>query len=253
MTTNDIVLNILLCSIPEEIFIVAMALIFMKRFDYIDKYLLKINLIKVLSIVVVPSAILSNIMVYVLHINENLNLIINILSMVIMICILLKTKKVFKVVMYLLFSVVVFMIIQLTTVGMIFYVLSLDGDIINQSAIMNFKLTLPGRIIEFTIIYLIYLKKNSMSEFKIMKVWMGNFPLRITTIIYSIINIFICMIIYSSFINNNSLKCLLQNTQILIVTIIFVLLILNFMLPWIIILTIYPSERYRSNVSKKEN
>lgn len=62
----NLILNTLFVSIPEETIWVILTLIFLKRFDLLDKYRLKEN-IKWILLPVIPTAIITNIFRHIVH------------------------------------------------------------------------------------------------------------------------------------------------------------------------------------------
>lgn len=168
-------------SILEELAIMLLILIDLKEDGLLSSHRWRKNIKRIMLVAVLPIAIASNAMMFIgstLHIQETADSVRNlvVLLMVIISTFQLqvgKTKK--RTVFYAIIKVyVLMMVMELGTMFFAKYILNIDlQNYLNKSAINNFVITLPIRIIQYMIIFAIIYKKNSilneMKYFEILK------------------------------------------------------------------------------------
>lgn len=154
-------LNTLMVSIPEELVWFSLVLVFMKRFDLLDRYRWKEN-IKWFLIPVILTAISTNIFRYLLPVSQITMVIISLSIFIISIIYVLKHKnyiyeKYFylKVIMFVFISLFIILLTENLYVLAILSILHTSINEINLNWIMNFLFSLPSRVLQ--ILFIMYL------------------------------------------------------------------------------------------------
>lgn len=244
MDLHQIILNIILVSIPEEIFLGMMILILMKQVEFINLDTLKRNFIRFILVWVIPVSMFSNITLIIIGTYYNVPL--NIFFNSICLCVLLKAKKSSDILKYMFFSVIGMMILITTNqISLFLCKVILQTDIsyfIGIHPIENFKLFLPERLLEYYILSIAFIKVNGSRENNIVTYIYKNSRLRIIIFFTYLINLAFFFSILKSFILDDSLIMVETGQKIVIVTVSISLIILNLAIPWIIAFTIYSSE-----------
>lgn len=231
-------------SIPEEFIMTFMALLGLRRFDYFDKYNVKSNLKNVFLKVVLPCTVLFTITLFGLELNIYVRSVINFLGFYIFMLLLLKGENKFRVFASALAAYCLSALIEVISwIGLI-YIFKIDVSLINHSALTNLMLTLPVRILQIGILYMIYINKNSIFRFGVYELWNDNREFRRFTIIHTVFNIFFSMYIYSEFAINRCLISLSWETQLSIVTVICLIFVVQVIMPWLIMYIIYVNYKY---------
>lgn len=166
-------LNFILVSIPEEIFLVAMTLIFMKRFDLLDVRMWKQNL-KWIMIPSIPMALDINIIKYILGLPKLISSLSSLMIFIIVFMIMIKrysfnfTKKDFKKALLSIFLSFMFLgIIETLYYPLILFLTKLSISEINNNILHNFSWSLPSRVFEISIITYFLTKRNNEIQFNL--------------------------------------------------------------------------------------
>lgn len=247
MNISQSVLNALIVSMPEEFFITIITLILLGRYDYISKENWKRNFFKVMTMSVIPLSLTFNILKYYLS-NDNVLVIINILLLSISISILYNIKnrkEYFKILMFSSLGFLIFMITQLITVFMVMYILKISSNSFNQSAIINFIIVLPERVLQYLMLSLIFLKQNGLTKVNLSKIILENSVLRFFTILFTVGDIVILMWMAKYIVYDKILDKIPLDGQIAISVGIMILVIISLLSIWVIPMCIYPVEKYK--------
>lgn len=247
MTIFEIIFNVCIVSIPEEFFMVFICLILLGRYDYIDSFTIKKSIKKVFFIAVLPLAIISNYMLLEISLNLYFRSGINILILAMLVFILTRDKF-RKVVCCSVISYGIVLVIELLGMLILTNVFKFNLVTLNTNPWTNFVMTLPGRLVEFGIIYMIYLKKNAFISIKALKIWKENKMVRNFVIVSTFINIIMALFIYNNFVIKRYVEALTGEAQFYIVMLIFILFVLNIICPYILIFIIYTSENQRKKL-----
>lgn len=240
-------LNIILVSIPEILFMVLLVILIMRRYDLLDKYTINEKLQTILIKIVIPDALITSYILFGWDINSYLRVFINIGVFNLLVMIVLFEKK--DLILVFFASLVSFgtvVITEVITTLILIYVFNIDLKMINSSAIINFIIIAPGRLFQYSIIYIIYLKKNFIMKINIINIWKSNAYFRKLSSVYLIINILIPIYIYNSFALKKYLSILDMNIQMAVIMLIFILFILLIIMPLITLYSLYPSEKLRN-------
>jgi hypothetical protein len=240
-----VTLHILLISVPEELFIILLALIITGNNQALDLFYWKRNLKIIMLYSVVPMAIISNV-IKVIGINDNVSLLLGIfLTFITLIIIEIKTKnlneslKIKKMISCLLLMVLTFTIfIAIEFVGyyLLIIIAGKVSDMFNQPVVFQFIALLPERIIELFIIYTIVFKKNNQRKFSFFKLFKNNKKSAFIIMFASFINLVVLCLIYEYFIVIDILKQLGSQVRIVILSISISLPLMFLVLLWIIVL-----------------
>lgn len=160
-------LNMILVSIPEDIFIVLITLIFLKRFDLLDIRMWKQN-IKWIMIPVVPVALIINFFRYIVIIPKPIISLISLFVMnILIIYIIVKSsyltekKQIFKTIMFTLISFVIVGLIEILYYPILLQWLQKEMSFFDQNILYNLLITIPARVIQICIVAFIIIKKNN--------------------------------------------------------------------------------------------
>lgn len=245
MSLDEIIINMIIVSVPEEFLMVLITLILMRRYDFIDRYNIENNLKKIMFIAVIPCVILFSYTLYGLELNFYLKMIINAMVFYVLMLLLLKSKEWLKLALFSMLSMFIVIILELTVNLILVYVFNLNTSVLNISPWINFIVVLPVRIIQFSIIYMIYLKKNALVNISILNIWMENLAYRRLIFLCLSVDICIGLFMYKEFTLEKSIEGVANGTQIFIIIALFILLVMNIVIPWITVLITYPSGAYK--------
>lgn len=248
----EILINIIIVSIPEVIFLAYIILIIMERYDYVDKYNFKESFKKIMLIVVIPYALLSSFTLHVLDLSLYIRVGINIGLISLLVTILLWSKSIFKIIIASMIGLAIIIFVELLTGLIINYGFNINGSALNVSPWSNFVLTLPVRVIQFGLIYMLYLKKNAIVSINLYSIWRENPSFRKLLFVCTLINIVIGLFMYNKFTLNAYLEVLPIDVQLFIVIALFILIIINTIIPWVTIISIYPGEKYKKSYKEWE-
>ena len=240
---TNALLNLILVSIPEEIFLVIMTLIFLKRFDMLDIRMWRINL-KWIAIPVIPVAIMINLFRYIIIIPKPItSLIVLVLMNILMIYIILKNSNekqkslVLKTILFTFMSFIVLSIAEGIYVPITLFLLNKSILYFNNNIMYNFLLALPSRIFEYSLCAYILIKKNNSVNINLINIIIKNKFLKssfLSLIIF--VNMFLLyftkLIGFDNILSNLSfieqLLIVIGSISFPIVTIVWFLLIVNY-------------------------
>lgn len=246
MTIPDIILNMIIVSIPEEIFMVLMALVIMGRYDFFDKYTVKKMFKRLLFIAVIPSALFFTFTLFKLNINIYLRFFINLIAFTIFMMILTKEKKILKLLAVTTISQFLLIVFELLTGLLLIYVFKATNYIGDISSLTNFTMSLPSRILQYGFLYIVYLNKNSIVKVKLLDIWRSNGIFRRLIYISITFNMIIGVFVFNKFTIEKCIQSLNLETQLFIITIILVMFIYIMIIPWVTLYSVYPSEKLRN-------
>ncbi|KMT22915.1 hypothetical protein [Clostridium cylindrosporum] len=252
MSLYYILLNMILISIPEELVITLMTIMWIGRYDLLDRYSIRKNLIKIMIVVVVPCVVIFSTNIFVLKLDMHLRVITNVTIFSILMLILLKSKDVKKVTSFSLMVFVLIFIQDIITFLIVVYLLKIDVSTLDFYPGVNFLITLPERIIQYGIVYFLYLKKNALVSVDVARLWRDNQFYRSSILIPASVNLIILIILYNYFVVKRSLVLLAENLQLMIVVIVLALVALNIMIPWITLMSVFPKEKYKHRIKESE-
>lgn len=173
-------LNCIFVSIPEELYIVMLSLILLRKFEYLN-FKSKSNIF-LISIPVICSAAISNVM-RVCSIDLNISSSILLLTMAIFICFTYRLKRV-KEIMQLFFAIalgsITIAVLENLYIPMILYTTGKSIGYFHESVLLTFILGIPERVIEFFFVFYIIVNK-----FKFQKV--NPFSMIIKNKVYSVV------------------------------------------------------------------
>lgn len=193
-------LNALLISIPEEMFLVTMTLILLKRFDLLDIRVWRRNL-KWFAISVIPVALVSDLLRYVIKTGNDITSLTVFILMMILICfVVLKNNYMnenkiiisLKIFFYVSLSFIILGVIESAYTPLVLFLIKRSITYINNNILYNFLLSSPSRILEFTLCFQILIKNNNPIKVNLFEIIIKNKFLKITFfMMIFFINIFI--------------------------------------------------------------
>lgn len=159
----NLVLNTLFVSIPEETVWVIFTLIFLKRFDLLDKYRWKEN-IRWIMIPVIPTAIITNIFRYIIHVPQLAMFIIaQAIFYSLMIYIIKESTFIehkppyLKVLLYAFLSNIIIFVTEVIYVPLVLGIIQKTIAELNADIYLNILFSTPSRILQIIIIaFLLY-------------------------------------------------------------------------------------------------
>lgn len=197
-TLQKIVLNTLLVSIPEEFYLVMFTLVLIGEFDYWNqeeyrKLFYKWDYIRVF-VPTVSGALLSNIFRYL-----NLDFgILPILPMLIFFVLIVLTNDVFgdastikwigKAFVALILGFITILICELIYIPFILYASGLTINEINSDIALNFYVSIPSRVIQYSILVFLITRKKTILKANVLKPIFENRVLSIITSVLVILH-----------------------------------------------------------------
>jgi hypothetical protein len=255
MNIRDLILNILMVSIPEEYIITMCILLLLRQWQYISKEFWKENLIKVMLTAVIPIAIITNISKFIITINASNQMLMSIILFIAAIILLVKInnlKQFFQICGFTIMGTALFILAELFTLFICKYGLNIDIMTCNTNPFYNFIIVIPERIIEYGVLLFVYFKKNSLVQINISEIINQNKLLKHIIIIFTAIPIFLMWIMLKFVFIDNMLKALNFDGQLFVVIFGFSMIILLLLSTWIYIICIYPDEKYKYKKLKEE-
>ena len=257
----NLVGNIIFVSIPEEFFISFLILYLVKMFRIQNHDFFDINndfakkFVRLMLISVIPMAVISNLLI-VLKINENITGNIGILLTSITMIIYLKIekakwKKIILTILMTAVSFLMFIIIEQCTIQLIFYITKTNREYFLQSFELKFLLTLFERAIEYAFIGFVLLNKNAIVKTNIIKTVIRSKWLLIIFTVYTLLNI-VAVIFFSEAVLVN--KILNDNNELykIMWTLgVFIYVIIDISLAWLIAMLVQIKERYKYKYGKE--
>lgn len=232
----DVILNIIVVSIPEEFLLIALIILLTGNYKFISKR----NLIKTFFLGVLPIAIISNITIYIIEIPFLIRIPINIIMFCVAGMFLLKDEAKDK--------IVIVTILCFCTMMLLEYILAIfyseksssSSYYINKNALSNFLITSPIRVAEYIIIYMLYIKSH-YKEFNILKSIEENRPLKRCLTFFMVVYMSIYLYIGKKIIIDDMLSLIPEDERMLVITFIIILLISSIAFPWLTLLNVYPN------------
>lgn len=255
MSILQVIINILIVSIPEEFFITMLVLFLLGRWELWSKEFVKENIKKIMFISVLPIAIITNLLKFLTPISDNIQLIISITVFAITIICLLqinKKREYIKIFGFVILALAIFMTTELITIFIATYGLKINILIFNKNPFFNFLIVIPERIMQYGFLLYIFLKKNSIMQINVSKIIIQNKLLRNMTILFTTIDMLIMGLMLEFIFFKNILSNLTFNQQLFIIIIGFTLIILLLLSVWIYAICIFPFEKYKQYTLKEE-
>jgi len=235
--------NLILVSIPEEIFLVVMTLIIIKRFGMLDVRMWRQNL-KWIMIPAIPMAMMINLFKYFIIIPMFSTIICLITFYILIVLIVNKAdgcsfnKKDCKEIALAMFaSFIIWGVLEGVTWPILAMMLNMPIDNIKNNISQNFLISLPSRVIGFGSILYILNKKNSSIKIKIFDVIIKNRFLYTTILTFCISTILLTVYTIKLISYNNILINLPLIEQIFICIAILILPVV--VLIWMLMLINY--------------
>ena len=177
---TNALLNFILVSVPEELFLVTMTLILMKRFDLLDVRMWWYNL-KWIMLPVIPVALLINFFKYIVVIDKQYIMLISLPLLYILILCLGKNNifrhsgmLYLRLLLCLAISVFIMNMLENLTCPVILDLINQPLGKFENNILWNFALSIPSRIIAYLLLAYIIIKNNSVANIKILTVILKN-------------------------------------------------------------------------------
>jgi len=226
--------NILLVSIPEEVFLVMFTLIILKQFDFLESKkdgenrFKKRDIIEI-SIPVLFVAVSSNIFRY-YGVDINIIFLISVVSLfiiIVIVCKLWTIQGIIRTFFATAFSCFTLMIIEYSYIPIVLYITDKTVSDFNNSIFLNFILTIPERIIEYIIIVILLTKKATFLKANFIKPIIANKVIFLFVILSLVTNIVLFLIMGKLIGFEKVLVIYPLQSQIIIITASLIFPILN--------------------------
>lgn len=245
-----------LISIPESFLLMLISLVFLRQSFFFSKNNKKKNLLSVFLFATIPYSIFSRIL-NMLDINIYIRILLNSIMLSILIYPLLNIfgkkesiiEQIFeigKVYICSLFSIFLLYIIEIFTISILQYLFNLDVSLIKSDIYVNFIFSIPSKLIFGSIIYLYYVKQNVNNNLISGLLDKNIYFFRIILFVQIIFTFLFSIYIHNKFVLNNILINLDSYTKFNIIFLIFIILLLEILFPWVIIASIRLNEYYKS-------
>jgi len=248
---GKLILNIILVSIPEEIFFVAFALMIQKRYD-----LLKPTRKNVLRffVPVLSLAFLSNVLRTFLEVTVDFMPIIAIFILFISTALVYNmrnTKQLLKVFASYILSYLVVSIIQLSYIPLLLNATGIDANELNNYGLLLVLISLPERVIECCILAYLMSKRASLIKINIFKEVLRNKTISIVTISVFILNVVFVTLMGKLVFFNHILSELRIVAQFVAIEGVLIFPILNIAMLFAIIYNMTAKEKFERMLSKE--
>jgi hypothetical protein len=252
----DTILNhiyaIFIISIHENAFIYFMVAFLLNKMEYIK--FRRENLLNII-IPVIAVGIISNTIAFITPDDGLIRYLGSLTSMTFFICLFLRIKG-FKSILLCFLATglmsIVMVIIQLLYFPVVFSALGKTIDYFNEEIERSILLTLPERIIEYSIIVYAFLRKTSKIKIELYRTIKNNRSLRWTSTILIIINIAIMIFIYNIIVTKLVLKSLDIYLQFIIVISLVTLPILNIVLYFTVVYNVCKKQLIKDTIRQTE-
>ncbi|MEF9952930.1 MAG: hypothetical protein RR840_02200 [Clostridium sp.] len=234
---NDILGSVLVVELPGTIFISLFTLIFLGKY-YNDSYRIKGNILKILVKITLPIALIWGIISHTNDMNPFIKLFIGITLFTIIIYLNNQDRNIKDICFCVLTSVSILLILRL--IGLIIAVYILRQDVLSSTSCsgLNGYLLMPERIMEFGILYIVYLSHNTDKTYNLVNTLKNNSHLRNTIKVIIIINIIISTVVLKYFIYGKQMLFISRDTQFMVISGMLILMIVNISFPWMILSSI---------------
>jgi len=179
-STINVLLNTVLVSIPEEMFLTIMTLIILKRFDMLDIRMWRQNL-KSIMIPVLIVATLMNALTCIPAIPSSIGSIFVLIIFYLLLVYIIKknsydfvNKDYWKILLSLSCSFFILGLLESITIPLILFLLHKPLSFINDSSLWNFLASLPSRILEFLTITFLIIKHNNVVKIRMFEIITKN-------------------------------------------------------------------------------
>lgn len=237
-------LSCICIAIPEYIFITILTLRFIGRKDLLDFYNLKNNL-KLILRIVIPPAIIINILNYIV-LKTPFN---SLIALVILYSLLIYTLKkesfinypklYIKTFLFFLLSILISISIEMISLPIIFKLINMNYIEIQQNFSLVLLCSLASRIIDIIILIYIFINKNSKFQIN-----MSDYIFRNKFFMRLIVSLGLALILFEGYI----IKLILHNNLLNIVNSVyeqlFIVIGSTFLIPSILILIVYTCINY---------
>jgi len=235
---TNAILNFLSISLFEEFIWVLLILIFLKRFDLLDRYMWKEN-IKWIFLPTILTSISINIFIYIIP-NIILKFIVSIIILYYsMNYILVRTDPLeekiewYKIVISIIFSMFIIAISEAIYVPVMFKIFNQSMDLLNKNILLKFIMNLPAKTFQLLTIYFVYKKYNDKNEKYIFNILKDKL-LTLTTIIFSGLILFVLAYIVKLTFNSEVIDKYSLLTQVsisVLITVIPTILVFLYIIP----------------------
>ncbi|HEX3029396.1 MAG TPA: hypothetical protein VHT34_08855 [Clostridia bacterium] len=254
----DYILNMVLVSMPEEIFLVVFCLILLKQFDFLGskndgESRLKWRDIFEVSIPVVILAVLSRSLTQI-NIDPNFKLVIIIFLMPILIIIVYKlwsVEDILKTFACSFISIIVFLLIEFLYVSLVLFFTKKPSLDINGNALMSFIWSLPERMVEYVIIAFLLIRKATFLKANITKIIMKNKMLKVVFSVLLMFNTGIFVLFGKILLFSNALRELDNSVQLAVIGAITLFPIVNVTGILWAVYYVYNKEQYDKYITKE--
>jgi len=239
-------LSTILVSIPEELFLTGMTLILLKRFDMLDIRMWKQNL-KWIIIPVLSMSVNINTTKYILQLPKVTCSLSSLIIFIITFTYIIrknsfefKKRDYCKLFVCIIFSLIMFGFLEGCTYPIMLYLMNQPLDFLNTNILWNFILSIPSRILGFSIVIYLIIQHNNIVEIKIFETISKNRFLLYSfisfTIMSNVIAIYVLKLIGSDRILENKVSMIEQSFIVMgalvipAIILFWMLLLINYLL-----------------------
>lgn len=248
---GKLILNIIFVSIPEEIFLVAFALMIQKHYDLLKPT--RKNVMRFM-VPVLSLALFSNIFRTFLDVKADIMPIISILILFVSTVIVYKVRNLKQLLTFFasfVFSYLVGSIIQLSYIPLLLNTTGIKPDELNNYGYLLILISLPERVIEYCILFYLYNIRTSLVKIKIFREIFSNRILSIITICVFVLNVAFVTVIGKLVFFNRILSCLDVAIQFLVIEGVLIFPILNIATLFGVIYNMAAKEKFERMLSKE--
>jgi len=180
LSLTHILLNIIFTSLPEELFVSIITLIFLKLNNLLDIYMWERSL-KWITLAVLPVSIMINILKYIIIVPKQ-NMMISTMIIMILLMEYIVINNSYDINFSLILKTAVFTISGFVIVGLveysycpiIFSLLDKPMSFFNNNVLYNFLLGLPARVLYLCVISFVVMKRNNTVQIDLFKIIFKN-------------------------------------------------------------------------------
>jgi len=244
------IVNIIIVSIPEELFVVVFTLILLKRFD-----LLRLNGANVLkiSVPILPVAVITNIIKYYVQ-NEDIQFFLGAPLMFILIAVtynrLRDFKGIAKTLISCILSLTIMLIFQASYVPLLLYTTGMEVEDMNSTVLINFLCTIPERVMEIALISYILTRKLSIFKVNVIKTVAESKKLLAAALSIALVNIVFLYLACTLIAYDKILTGVPLPAQLVIIVTVLMLPVLNIGALWVFVYNIKSREMYGKLLEK---
>lgn len=238
------ILNSIIISIPEETFIVYLALFILGKPEFIK--LKTSNLPRFLACVV-PAALISNLLREFLPQTKDYMMVIGIVAVFLLIVFIYRvidSKDILRAFIGTILSFIAVTLFQLVYAPIVMYETGINLDDINKSVLLLFFWTLPERAMEFSFLILLTVRKSMASKINIFSILSKNRLIASITLFLLIFNVTFLAIMGKLIFFDN----ILVNTSLLNIVMITALVIIFPVMNISLLMVVIYSVNYRYTI-----